>query len=317
VPYCPAPKGSPQVDMNLERQVRSYPSVPPDRQRKRLKLTRGVGQVFVYVVVLLLSGIFIAPFVWMVSTSLKTDPQVYTIPPTLIPNPRRWLNYPEAMTYEPFGKYLINTLKYGVFASIGAVFSSATCAYGFSRIRWRLRDPLFFVVLMTMMLPFQVRMIPLYLIFNKLGWLGTYLPLIVPSFLGSAYYIFMLRQFFMTIPMDLSDAARIDGAGELGIFFRIMLPLAKPALAVVVLFEFMNDWNDYLGPLVYIGNNSDKYPIAMGLEQMRSHLNQANVPLQWPRLMAASALMILPVVTLFFFTQRTFVEGIALTGVKG
>jgi ABC-type glycerol-3-phosphate transport system permease component len=261
--------------------------------------------------------IFVFPFFWMFSTSLKTDPQVYTIPPTLFPNPIRWSNYPEALVYVPFGRYFLNTLQYAVLASIGAVLSSALVAYGFSRLRWRGRDALFFVCLMTMMLPFQVRMIPLYLIFNRLDWLNTYRPLIIPAYLGSPFFIFMLRQFFMTIPMELSDAARIDRASELGIFFRIIMPLAKPALAVVALFEFMNDWNDYLGPLVYIGSRSEKYPIAMGLAQMRTHLDQANVELMWPRLMAASAVMILPVVLIFFFTQRTFVEGITLTGVKG
>jgi len=305
------------VNTNLGRQAQLRPVVVSGTQPWTRRLYHGLTQTALYVVLAVLSLCFVLPFVWMLSTSLKTDPQVYTVPPTFIPNPIRWLNYPEALTYVPFGRYFLNTLKYGVFASIGAVLSSALCAYGFSRIRWRGRDALFFVVLMTMMLPFQVRMIPLYLIFNKLGWIGTYLPLIVPAYTGVAYFIFLLRQFFMTIPMDLSDAARIDGASELGIFFRIIMPLAKPALAVVALFEFMNDWNDYMGPLVYIGNHTEKYPIAMGLEQMRSHLNQANIELMWPRLMAASAVMILPVVLMFFFTQRTFVEGIALTGVKG
>jgi multiple sugar transport system permease protein len=305
------------VNTNLGRQAQLQPVVTSDTQKWRGRLTNRLVQAAVHILVILLSFSFALPFVWMLSTSLKTDPQVYTVPPTFIPDPARWLNYPEALTYVPFGKYLLNTLKYGVFASIGAVMSSALCAYGFSKVRWRGRDALFFIVLITMMLPFQVRMIPLYLIFNKLGWVGTYLPLIIPSYTGVAYFIFLLRQFFMTIPMDLSDAARIDGAGELGIFFRIIMPLAKPALAVVALFEFMNDWNDYIGPLVYIGNDTDKYPIAMGLEQMRAHLNQAHVELMWPRLMAASAVMILPVVLIFFFTQRTFVEGIALTGVKG
>jgi ABC-type glycerol-3-phosphate transport system permease component len=176
----------------------------------------------------------------------------------------------------------------------------------------------FVIVLATTMLPFQVVMIPLYLIFNELGWLDTYLPLIVPNWMGVPYFIFLLRQFFLTIPMDLSDAARIDGANEFGIFLRIILPLSIPALAVVALFEFMYAWNDYLGPLIYL-RDSDQYPIAVGLEQMRSHMHAMGtfIPLQWPRLMAASAVTILPVVLLFFFAQRMFVEGITLSGIKG
>jgi ABC-type glycerol-3-phosphate transport system permease component len=159
-------------------------------------------------------------------------------------------------------------------------------------------------------------MIPLYLIFKTLGWLNSFLPLIVPSYLGSAYFIFMLRQFFLTIPMELSDAARIDGAGDLQTFWHIILPLAKPALAVVGLFQFMEAWNDYLGPLIYL-RDSDKFTVAMGLEQMRTHSMSVSVPLLWPHLMAASAVTILPVVLLYFFAQRTFVEGITVTGVKG
>ena len=305
------------MNTDFGRRTRAQPGVAAHIQQWQGRLTYGLGRTALYALVMALGLIFVFPYLWMLSTSLKTDPQVYTIPPTFIPNPMRWLNYPEALTYVPFGKYFLNTMRYAVFASIGAVLSSALVAHGFARVRWRGRDALFSVCLLTMMLPFQVRMIPLYLIFSRLGWLNTYLPLIVPAYTGSAFFIFMLRQFFMTIPMELSDAARIDGASELGIFFGIILPLAKPALAVVALFEFMNDWNDYLGPLVYIGSKTDKYPISMGLAQMRTHLNQANVELMWPRLMAASAVMILPVVLIFFFTQRTFVEGIALTGVKG
>lgn len=282
------------------------------------RLANGLSRVALHILASLLGILFVLPFLWMLSTSLKTDPQVYHVPPIWIPNPVRWLNYPEALTYVPFSQYFVNTLQYGVFCTIGAVISSAFCAYGFSRIRWRGRDALFVIVLATTMLPFQVRMIPLYLIFNKLKWLDTYLPLIVPAYMGVPYFIFLLRQFFLTIPMDLSDAARIDGASDLDILLRIILPLSKPALAVVALFEFMYDWNDYMGPLIYL-RDSAKYPIAMGLEQMRAHMHSMGtfIPLQWPRLMAASTVTILPVVVLFFFAQRAFVEGITLTGMKG
>jgi multiple sugar transport system permease protein len=260
--------------------------------------------------------LFALPFLWTISTSLKTDAQIYRIPPIWIPNPIRWLNYPEALVYVPFGLYFLNTIKYGLLTTIGATLSSAFVAYGFSRIQWRGRNAIFFLVLATMMIPFQVRMIPLYLIFQKINWLNTYLPLIVPSFMGSAYFIFMLRQFFMTIPMEISDAALIDGANEVTILWRIILPLATPALAVVALFQFMESWNDYLGPLIYL-RDSDKFPIAMGLQQMRSHSMSVDIPLLWPRLMAASAVITLPIVLLYFFTQRVFVEGIAMSGIKG
>jgi ABC-type glycerol-3-phosphate transport system permease component len=288
------------------------------KQFRAMSWQKKISRFFLYFLVLALSLLFVLPFLWMMSTSLKTDPQVYTVPPIWIPNPMRWENYPEALTYVPFNIYLVNTLKYSILSTIGVVLSSAICAYGFSRLQWRGRDAVFMLVLATTMLPFQVRMIPLYLVFNKLGWLDTYLPLIVPNWMGVPYFIFLLRQFFLTIPMELSDAARIDGVGDLGIFFRIILPLSKPAIAVVALFEFMYDWNDYLGPLIYL-RNTENFPIAVGLEQMRAHMQAMGVfiPLQWPRLMAASAATILPIVILFFFTQRMFVEGINLSGIKG
>ena len=297
---------------------RGYPSLAAalaaSKQRKQLirALNKLVRTAFVFA----LSFLFLLPFLWMLSTSVKTDPQVYHVPPIWIPKPMRWANYGEAMTYVPFGTYLINTLKYGFGSTLGVALSSALCAYGFSRLQWRGRDTLFYLMLATMMLPFQVRMIPLYLVFHKLGWLNTYLPLVVPSFTGSAYFIFLLRQFMLTIPAELSDAARIDGASELGILLRIILPLSRPALAVICLFQFMDAWNDYLGPLIYL-RDTVKYPIAMGLEQMRAHSMSINIPLLWPRLMAASAVVTAPIVLLYFFTQRTFVEGITLTGLKG
>jgi multiple sugar transport system permease protein len=285
-------------------------------RRRRAATRRGFNKLLLSVGTAFLGLAFVLPFVWMISTSLKTDPQVYHIPPIWIPNPLRWANYPEGLTYVPFGLYFLNTMQYCLGTVIGVTLSSALCAYGFSRLQWKGRNALFFIVLATMMIPFQVRMIPLYLIFKKIGWLNTYLPLVVPSFAGSAYFIFMLRQFFMTIPTELSDAARIDGSSELGILFRIIVPLAKPALIVIALFQFMEAWNDYMGPLIYL-RDSDKYPIAMGLEQMRAHSMQITRPLVWPHLMAASAVVTIPIVFLYFFTQRTFVEGIALTGVKG
>jgi multiple sugar transport system permease protein len=270
-------------------------------------------RVSVYALLLFLSVLFALPFVWMASTSLKDDPQTYHVPPIWIPNPMRFQNYPEALTFLPFGRYFVNTMQIALPSVLGALVSCTLVAYAFSRIRWPGRDALFFLCLATMMIPFQVRMIPLFLTFKTIGWINTYLPLIVPTFFGDAYFIFMLRQFFLTIPQELSDAARVDGCAELGIFLRIIVPLSKPALAVVGLFQFMWAWNDYLGPLIYL-NEEAKYTIALGLQQFRSTFSYQLV---WPYLMAASTSTIIPIILLFFFTQRTFVEGITVTGIKG
>jgi multiple sugar transport system permease protein len=280
---------------------------------RRMTARRVMGRILLYTVVAVLSLLFALPFLWMLSTSLKNDPQTYHVPPIWIPNPVRLINYPEAMQAQPFGAFFLNTLKYAIPTTFGAIISAALVAYGFSRIRWWGRDTIFFICLATLMIPFQVTMIPLYVLFKNLGWINTYYPLVVPSFFGGAYYIFLLRQFFLTIPSDLSDAAEVDGASELDIFWRIILPLAKPALAVVGLFQFMGAWNDYLGPLIYLSNQA-LYPIALGLQLFQSQFAQKLV---WPYLMAASTVTILPVVLLFFFAQRTFVEGVAITGLKG
>lgn len=293
-------------------------TIPADinRARRRRDAFRLTGRVLFQIAVTILSLAFALPFIWMVSTSLKTDQQVYQIPAIWIPLPPRWENYTEGLTYVSFGTYFLNTIQYCLLTTVGVVLSCSIVAYGFSKLQWKGRDTLFFVLLATMMIPFQVQMIPLYLIFKNLGWLDTYLPLVVPSFFGSAYYIFMLRQFFLTIPNELSDAARIDGAGDGQTLWHVILPLAKPAIAVVGLFQFMDAWNDYLGPSIYL-RDSSRFPIALGLEQMRAHSMSVNIPLLWPHLMAASAVTILPIVLLYFFTQRTFVEGITVTGIKG
>ena len=278
-----------------------------------IKVTR---RALFYALLCALGVLFILPFLWMLSTSLKLDPQVYHVPPSWIPNPIIWRNYSNALTYLPFDKYFFNTMTYCVGVTLGTVISAALVAYGFSRVRWRGRDAIFWIVLATMMLPFQVQMIPLYITFKNLHWLNTYLPLVVPAFFGSsAFSIFLLRQFFRTIPMELSDAARIDGANEMTIFLRIIIPLAKPSLAVVALFQFMDGWNDFLGPLIYL-NDSNRYPLALGLQQLQTAFNQGTIPQQWPQLMAASTVVMVPVLVIYFFTQRVFVQGIVVSGMK-
>ncbi len=289
----------------------------PHRERpRRLGLASIVAKALLYAVILVLSVSFLLPFLWMISTSLKNDPQVYVVPPIWFPQPMLWGNYLGAMSRLPWGTYFLNTLKYAVPSTLGVVISSAIPAYGFARLRYRGRDALFFACLATMMIPFQVQMIPLFIVFRKLGWVNSYLPLVVPSFFGSAYSIFLLRQFFLSIPGELSDAARIDGCGEGRILWSVIMPLAKPALAVVGLFQFMGAWNDYLGPLIYL-NNQRQYPVALGLQQMRAVSHSAGQTLVWPYLMAASTVVIMPILVLFFFTQRTFIEGITVTGIKG
>jgi ABC-type glycerol-3-phosphate transport system permease component len=271
-----------------------------------------------HIILIILAASFMLPFYWMVSSALKDDSQVYTVPPVWIPNPAHWNNFVDAWLQYDFNSYIINTVtRYAVPVTLGVTLSSAIVAYGFSRLRWPGRDVLFFICLTTMMVPFQVTMVPLFIIYKRLGWLNTYLPLVVPGYFGVPYFIFMLRQFFLTIPEELSDAARIDGAGELGILFRIILPLARPALTVVALFQFMGAWNDYLGPLIYI--NKDKlYPLALAIDHLRSQLAGVGIaPMAYPYLMAVSTVGTIPILIGFFFTQRTFIEGISLTGLKG
>lgn len=267
---------------------------------------------FALQVVLVVAGLaFLLPFLWMVSTSLKDDQHIFVFPPQWVPDPVVFANYLRAVRYIPYARYLTNTLEISILATLGTVLSCSLVAYSLSRLHWPGRDFLFLLTLSTMMLPFAVTLIPLFIVFKTLGWINTFLPLIVPHYFGSAFFIFLLRQFFLTIPTDLSDAARIDGANEFGIFWRVILPLTKPALATVALLEFLSRYRDFLGPLVYL-TDSMKYTLSIGLTQYSSQHNT-----EWALLMAASVIMTAPVIVLFFFTQRTFVQGITLGGVKG
>jgi len=261
---------------------------------------------------LLLSGIvFVAPLLWTVVTSLKVSPQIFTWPPIFIPQPIQWRNYYDAMTYVPFGRYFLNSVFLCLVVAIGTLLSNTLVAYGFARIDWIGRDVVFILVLSTIMLPSQVTMIPVYIIFRQLGWIGGFLPLTVPAFAGSAYFTFLLRQFFRTIPFELSDAARIDGCSELGILRYVILPLSKPALATVALFTFIGTWNDFLGPLIYL-HDQRLYTVALGLQQFQSrYVTPIN------QLMAASTMAIIPVLIVFLLAQRMFIEGITITGLSG
>ena len=271
-----------------------------------------------YAILIPLTVSFAFPLYWMISSALKVDSQVFTVPPILLPYPIHPQNFIEGWQILPFTKYAVNSVVfYTVPAVAFTVLSSTIVAYGFSRIRWPGRDTIFWLVVMTMMLPWAVTMVPLFITFKWLGWLDTYRPLVVPALFSHPYIVFLLRQFFMTLPEELSDAARIDGASEFGILFRIILPLTKPALAVVALFRFLWAWNDYLGPLIYL-RDENRYPLALGIEQLSRRANDiGNFSNGIPYLMAVSTLVALPIIVTFFFAQRTFIEGISLTGMKG
>lgn len=284
-----------------------------DTAQRTAKFRRLIlGSVLKHAALLALSGVFLVPWVWTISTSLKELPQVFVFPPVWIPAPIKWDNYPMVFIKYPFHLYAANTVVIATASVVGAVVSNTLVAYSLSCLRWRGQNVAFVFVLATMMVPYQVTMIPLYIVFRNLNWLNTYLPLVVPIFFGSAYYTFLLRQFFNTIPYDLSEAASADGASELQIMLQIILPLAKPAIAVVALFQFINSWNDFLGPLIYI-NESTKFTIAIGLRQMQSNIGVTEVNL----VMAASLMTIFPVIVVFFFAQKTFIQGITMTGLKG
>lgn len=267
----------------------------------------------IYILLILGAIAFLAPFAWMVSTSLKPIGETMKMPPQWIPSEIQWRNYADAIkSMGMFWTYVRNTIFLCLMTVVGTVASSALAAYGFARVEWRGRDKVFLLALATMMIPFPVIMVPIYSLFKSIGWTGSFKPLWVPSFFASAFNVFLLRQFFLTIPKDLSEAARIDGCSELRIFLQIILPLTKPALLVVALFQFMFTWNDFLGPLIYL-TNQDQFTLSLGLQSFQSqHGGTA-----WHHLMAASTLVVLPVVVLFFFTQKTFIEGISTTGVKG
>lgn len=276
---------------------------------RRIRLA--AGRAATYFALVLLSVVFVAPFLWMVSTSLKPDAQVFSERVQWIPHPFVWSNYPVALQSFPFLLYLRNTLFICIMTMVGVVISSTLPAYGFARLRWRGRDALFLILVMTIMLPAQVTMLPVFLIFRALHWTGTFLPLVVPPFLGSAFSIFLLRQFLLTIPQELSDAARIDGCSELGILVRIIVPMAKPAVATVALFAFTGAWMDFMGPLIYL-HDERSYTLAVGLQAFLGRHGG-----EWNLLMAAATVITLPMLLLFFFAQRTFIQGIALTGMKG
>ena len=277
-------------------------------------MSRGV-RLFVWCCLVVGGAVFLLPFYWMVISSLKAPGAagIYRIPPTLFAWPLHVENYPAALGALPFARYLANTLVVTLLCIAGQVVSASLVGYGFARLRFRGRNALFVLLLSTMMLPGQVTMIPLFLMFRALGWIDTFAPLVVPSFFGgSAFFVFLFRQFFLTIPRELEEAARIDGCSHFEIWWRIFMPLSKPVIVTTVLFTFMSAWNDFLGPLIYL-NSPENRTLAVGLLAFKDQYDRIEAHL----LLAVSTLMMLPCLVLFFVGQKYFVKSVATTGMKG
>ena len=276
--------------------------------KSKKKMSKGI----IYIILFFISFVCLVPFYWMIRSSLMDMSQIFTMPPIWIPNPIKFSNYKEALTMLPFGRYFFNTLFVVVFTVLGTVITSSLCAYSFSRIEWKGRDTVFGILLTAMMIPFAVTLIPTFIGWQKLGVVNSYAPLIVPAWFGGGVFnVFLLRQFFRTIPKELDEAARIDGAGHFTIYSKIIMPLSKPSLIVVSLFSFMGSWNDFLGPLVYL-NDGDKFTLSLGLMQF-----QGMYSAQWQYMMAAATVVLVPIVIIFFIGQKYFIDGISMSGMKG
>lgn len=272
-----------------------------------------IKSILLHLVLIFLSFGFMFPFLWMLFTALKTPAELLMGTDQFFPKEPQWINFVTAVQSIPFLMYLKNSLFITGMVMMGTLFSATTAAYAFAKLNWKGRDKWFIIMLSTMMIPIQVILIPTYIMYARIGWLGTRLPLIVPAFFGggSAFYIFLLRQFFKGIPRELSESAIIDGANHFQIFWKIMLPLCKPAIITVALFTFMGTWNDYFGPLIFL-SNPDHWTLALGLRAFQMQYGG-----RFDLMMAAAILIMLPSLVIFFFTQKSFIEGITFTGIKG
>ena len=284
------------------------------RRRSPAVTLRKTGlKVFGYVIISFVALLFLVPWIWLVSTSLKPPQQIIEIPPRLIPNPVMWVNYWYGVTSIKFARYLSNTLVVCAAVLVGRLFSCTVVAYSLSHINWIGRGILFAVVLVTMMLPGQVTMIPIFIIFSRLGWVDTFLPLTVPAFFGDAFFIFMMRQFFMGIPRELTDAARLDGASHFDIYWRVVMPLAKPALATLIAFTFIWTFTDFQMPLIYL-KNRDLWTLALGMQGYLRRYGATGTAMG--AMMAGATLYTLPMIILFFVAQKRLIQGIVTTGFK-
>lgn len=267
--------------------------------------------VTLYVILTVLAILFVLPVFYLFMGAFKAESELFRVPFKWLPDKFILDNFSNMFQSIPFMRYLKNTMIIVAFNIVGSLLSCSLVAYGFSRLRWPGRDKVFILVLITMILPYQVTLVPLFLMFTKIKWIGTFLPLIVPCFFGNPFFIFLLRQFFTGIPQDISEAARIDGASEFTIFSRLILPMAKPALTTVALFAFIRSWNDFLGPLVFLGRD-ELYTLSLAASMLKSNLDP-----NWSVLLALGTVMILPVLLIFFVMQKYFIQGIAMSGIKG
>ncbi|MDE0449307.1 MAG: carbohydrate ABC transporter permease [Spirochaetaceae bacterium] len=282
------------------------------RYYERQSFKRRITLAFVYAALAAGGVVILAPFVWMLSTAVKVPGTEFIYPPQLFTRPLRWNNFSDGWTALPFTRWFFNTSVITLLSVAGAVISSSLVAYGFARLEFPGRTILFVILLSTMMLPFHVRLIPMFITFRFLGWIDTYLPLVVPFFFGGVpFFIFLVRQFFLTIPLEMEDAAAIDGAGVFASFLLIILPLSRPVLGVVGVFAFIRVWNDFLEPLIYI-HSMDKMTLSLGLRFF-----QDQDFTDWTSLMAVSIIVLVPSVALFFVAQKYYIHGVVTTGIKG
>jgi len=284
----------------------------PAWRNSRRARTR-VANTAAYALIIFGAIVVFFPFYWQVSTSLKAPEDLFQWPPVWVPWPLHPENYSEVASVVPLGQYIVNSLVICMSVIIGTVFSCSLAAYGFARLRFRGSDALFLLLIAPMILPGAVTLVAQFVMFQRLQWYNTYLPLIVPAFFGDAFFIFLLRQFFMSIPLELEDAARIDGSGFFGTYLRIILPLAKPALATVIIFRFMWTWNDFFGPLIFL-SDARKYTLPLGLTFFQGSPHST---VQMHLLMAMATLIVIPCVLVYFAAQRIFIQGVVFTGVKG
>ena len=288
----------------------------PPRRSRRPRVSRrartAIGRTIWFVILSFFALVLALPLIWLISTSLKTGAQTFLMPPKWIPDPLVWQNYPDAFNAVPFQKYFWNTLRIVLGATLGTLLTGSMAAFAFARLRFPGRNVLFGLVLSTIMLPGIVTLIPTFIVFRYLHWINTFLPLTVPFWLGGgAFNIFLFRQFFMTIPYELDEAARIDGASNLRIYWNIIMPLSKPVLATIAIFSFIHHWNDFFLPLIYL-QDANKWTMAIGLQGFKDLYATS-----WNLMMAASTAMILPLLLLFFLAQRYFINGIQMSGIAG
>jgi len=284
-----------------------------------IRIRRRLNRFLIYALLIAGSVVFAFPFYWLVSTSLKPEQDVLRFPPNFIPNALQWHNYSDALSRFPFMRGLRNTLTIVVAVEVGRLISVPIAAYAFARLQFPGRKILFAIVLATMMLPYYVTLIPQYLTFRDLGWLNTFLPLTVPSFFGfnSAFFIFMIRQFYLSIPKEYDQAAMVDGCGHLRVFWYIILPQSKPALAAMAIFTFIEQWNDYYGPLIYL-SDPEKYTLALNLQGwQRTDAGGGFLDVPYNQIMAVASLITFVPVAVFFCTQRYFLRGLTLSGIQG